>query len=458
MSGIISKHKQDNLVVKELDATEVLFADSLDKKLFEKNFVDLTVTSPPYNVGIVYNSTGDDGDYEDYLKCTKKWLENVYYWTRHTGRLCLNIPLDKNKGGQKSVGADITTIAQKVGFSYHSTIIWNEQNISKRTAWGSWLSASAPYVIAPVELIVILYKGDWKKNRRGESDITKEEFMAWTNGLWTFNGESKKRIGHPAPFPKQLPLRCIKLFSYVGDTVFDPFLGSGTTVLVADNLGRKGVGVEIDETYYNLSINRIEKNKEANMTSQKELLKEFFKNNSNRDINHPEVVDWAVEEWRKRKGEVFRDPDRGIRSLHQEGFLIKVSKGVYRYDPSLEENIKFGNFTQEQKRIIKERYEYRCAVCGAGEEEGVEIHVDHIKPRERGGKSTLDNGQVLCSTHNNFKKHFKQTETGKRMFIALYKIAKENGDKHLQKFLTEVLGVYEKYNINSQIEWKDDNK
>ena len=238
---------------------KVLHADSLNSNLFKDSFVDLTVTSPPYNVGIVYNSSNDDGEYQDYLNFTEKWLNNLYRWTKETGRLCLNIPLDKNKGGQKSVGADITRIAQKVGFSYHSTIIWNEQNISKRTAWGSWLSASAPYVIAPVELIVVLYKEQWKKNRRGESDTTKEEFMAWTNGLWTFNGESKKRIGHPAPFPKQLPFRCIKLFSYIGDTIFDPFLGSGTTVLVAENLGRKGVGVEIDETYYKLALNRIEK-------------------------------------------------------------------------------------------------------------------------------------------------------------------------------------------------------
>jgi len=103
--------------------------------------------------------------------------------------------------------------------------VWNEGNISRRTAWGSWLSASAPYVIAPVELIVILYKDAWKKTRGSKiSDIKKEEFMAWTNGLWTFNGESKKKIGHPAPFPRELPYRCIKLFSYVNDLVLTHFV------------------------------------------------------------------------------------------------------------------------------------------------------------------------------------------------------------------------------------------
>ena len=108
--------------------------------------------------------------------------------------------MDKNKNGQQSVGADLTTIAKKIGWKYHSTIIWNEGNISRRTAWGSWMSASAPYVIAPVELIVEDYKKEWKKtNGNRLNDITREEFMEWTNGVWTFNGESKKRIGHPAP-------------------------------------------------------------------------------------------------------------------------------------------------------------------------------------------------------------------------------------------------------------------
>ena len=87
--------------------------------------------------------------------------------------MCLNIPLDKNKGGQQSVGADITRMARDIGYGYHSTIVWHEGNISRRTAWGSWMSASAPFVIAPVELIVLLYRDTWKKRNRGTSDITR---------------------------------------------------------------------------------------------------------------------------------------------------------------------------------------------------------------------------------------------------------------------------------------------
>ena len=185
-------------------------------------------------------------------------MTNCYNWSKNESRFCLNIPLDKNKGGNKSVGADLTRIAQEVGWNYKSTIIWNEGNISRRTAWGSWKSASAPMVIAPVELIVVLYKGDWKKTQGSKiSDISSEEFKDWTQGVWCFNGESKKRIGHPAPFPKELPYRCIKMFSYVGDVVFDPFAGSGTTLIVAQNTNRKSVGIELDPTYFELAKQRI---------------------------------------------------------------------------------------------------------------------------------------------------------------------------------------------------------
>jgi site-specific DNA-methyltransferase (adenine-specific) len=236
----------------------IINADTCKPELFVGEFIDLIVTSPPYNVGIDYDSNDDTLGYHDYLDFSRQWIGNCYEWSKPHARLLLNIPLDKNKGGHRSVGADLTQIAQATGWEYHATIVWNEGNISRRTAWGSWMSASAPYVIAPVELIVVLYKDSWKKQLGSkESDISRDEFIAWTNGFWTFNGESKKRIGHPAPFPRQLPYRCIKLFSYVGDVVFDPFLGSGTTLIEAHNNGRIGVGVEIDSGYCELAQKRI---------------------------------------------------------------------------------------------------------------------------------------------------------------------------------------------------------
>jgi site-specific DNA-methyltransferase (adenine-specific) len=232
--------------------------DVLKLEAIPKSSVDLIITSPPYNIDIKYNSHDDKISYEKYLEFSYKWLSKCFDLLKDDGRMCLNIPLDKNKGGQQSVGADLTILAKKIGFKYHSTIIWNEGNISRRTAWGSWLSASAPYVIAPIELIVVLYKNDWKKNNKRNSDISKEEFIEWTNGLWTFPGQSKKGAGgHPAAFPIELPRRCIKLFSYVEDVVFDPFLGSGTTLIAAYLNNRKGIGVEIDKDYCDLSVKRL---------------------------------------------------------------------------------------------------------------------------------------------------------------------------------------------------------
>ncbi len=247
---------------------KIIHDDFLTTNLIEKNSIDLIVTSPPYNVDIHYNSFQDDIPYETYLEFTVQWLRKAYSLVKSDGRMCLNIPLDKSKGrkgaGFQSVYADITNIAKEVGWKYFSTIIWNEGNISRRTAWGSWLSARAPYVIAPVEVIIIFYKERWQKIKKGESDITKHEFMEWTNGLWTFSGESKKKVGHPAPFPVELPRRCIKLFSFVGDTVLDPFMGSGSTLIACALLNRKGIGVDIDENYCGLAKNRLINEAEMN--------------------------------------------------------------------------------------------------------------------------------------------------------------------------------------------------
>jgi site-specific DNA-methyltransferase (adenine-specific) len=234
--------------------------DILTTTSVPENSVDLIVTSPPYNVDIHYNSHADNLTYDEYLEFTQKWIKKCFGLAKNEGRFLLNIPLDKNKGGQKSVGADITKIAKDIGWKYHSTIIWNEGNISRRTAWGSYMSASAPYVIAPVELILVLYKDSWKKTSGSrKNDITKQEFMDWTNGIWTFPGQSRKGAGgHPAPFPTELPKRCIKLFSFVGDTVLDPFLGSGSTLIASYLHKRKGIGVDIDKDYCNIAIRRLQ--------------------------------------------------------------------------------------------------------------------------------------------------------------------------------------------------------
>ncbi len=235
-------------------------ADATNIGVLDRESIDLTVTSPPYNVGKHYSGENDDSiSYEAYMNFTRQWLDRCYQWTKSTGRLCVNVSLDKNKNGKQPLSADITQAALSVGWKYHATIIWNEGNISRRTAWGSWKSASAPHVIAPVEVIIVLYKDYWKRKNQGVSDITAEEFKDWVKGVWKFNGESGKRIGHEAPFPRELPKRCIKLFSFVGDTVLDPFAGSGTTMIEAINHGRFAVGIELEKRYVDLSKERVSK-------------------------------------------------------------------------------------------------------------------------------------------------------------------------------------------------------
>ncbi len=240
---------------------KIINNDATDVTCLHENSVDLIVTSPPYNLGKRYNKCEkvDALPYEDYLEFSEKWLENCYFWSKNTGRLCVNVSLDKNKFGKQPLSADITKIAMKVGWKYHATIIWNEGNISRRTAWGSWMSASAPHVIAPVETIIVLYKNEWKREKQGENDISRDEFLDWVGGRWNFNGESGKRIGHEAPFPRELPKRCIKLFSFIEDTILDPFLGSGTTIIEAINNNRNAIGIEFEKKYCNLTKSRIEK-------------------------------------------------------------------------------------------------------------------------------------------------------------------------------------------------------
>ena len=250
------KEVSDVYGVDRSDEIKIINADIHHAGLTESS-IDLIITSPPYNVDIKYASNNDELNYPEYLKFSKEWMTVCYDAAKDDGRFCLNIPLDKNKGGHHSVYADLVTVAKEVGWQYFTSIVWNEGNISRRTAWGSWLSASAPHVIAPVEMIVVLYKKQWKKINKGVSSISKVDFMNWTNGVWTFNGESKKRIGHPAPFPLELPRRCIEMFSYVGDMVLDPFSGSGTTMLACSKLNRRGIGVDIDPSYCALAMNRL---------------------------------------------------------------------------------------------------------------------------------------------------------------------------------------------------------
>lgn len=186
----------------------------------------------------------------------------------------------------------------------------------------------------------------------------------------------------------------------------------------------------------------------------KDLLIEYFKTHPKEDMQHGPVVDWVEARYKRLYNKKPRDTWRSIRNLHETGFLIKVKKGIYRYDPNAVKQRELEDFTPEQKETILKRDGYKCVICGRGKREGVELQVDHIKPKYLGGKSTIENGQTLCAQHNFIKKTLKQTETGKKMFIRLYELAKKEKNEELLRFCTDILEMYEKHKINSHIIWK----
>ena len=192
--------------------------------------------------------------------------------------------------------------------------------------------------------------------------------------------------------------------------------------------------------------------------SQIEFVKAWFRRNPNRDIPHRESKKELEVTWMALTDKRFEDADRAMRKLASEGFLKKVGKGVYRYDPEDEHKRVLHDFTEADKKIILKRDGYRCVICGKGKADGVELHVDHIKPKDLGGTTVITNGQVLCGQHNYFKKISSQTETGKKFFIRLLESIKADQDSNPNKddyivFCTDLLEVFEKHGINGHIEW-----
>jgi len=183
-----------------------------------------------------------------------------------------------------------------------------------------------------------------------------------------------------------------------------------------------------------------------------ELIMEYFNNHPNQDLNHGPVVDWVEEQYLKEDNKKPRDIWRAIRKLHQEGKLIKIKKGVYRYDPNqVVSNEELFDFTDEIKKSIFKRDGYKCIVCGRGIKDGVEITADHIKPKDKGGQNNLENGQTLCTEHNLIKKNYSQTEAGKKYFIKIYEKAVENNDENMINFCKNIFDIYDKFRINGHI-------
>jgi len=221
------------------------------------NSVHLVVTSPPYNVGKEYDKNLTLNEYLEFLK--RVWRE-VYRVLVPGGRICINIA---NLGRKPYIPLHAYIIRDmlEIGFLMRGEVIWNKgSSAGSSTAWGSWCSPANPTLRDIHEYILIFSKGSFQRKnpKHKRSTISKEEFLEFTKSIWTFPAVSAKEIGHPAPFPVELPYRCIQLYTYEGDVVLDPFMGSGQTAIAAIKTGRYYIGYEINEEYVKLAERRIQ--------------------------------------------------------------------------------------------------------------------------------------------------------------------------------------------------------
>jgi site-specific DNA-methyltransferase (adenine-specific) len=230
------------------------------------NCLHLMITSPPYNVSKEYD---EDLSLQEYLKLLHEAFSETYRVLVNGGRACVNVA---NLGRKPYIPLSdyISNMMIDIGFNMRGEIIWNKAaSASPSTAWGSWQSAANPILRDMHEYILIFSKGLYKRERTKEEKtnkkdtITKEQFMDWTKSVWAMNAERAGRIGHPAPFPEELPYRLIQLYSFTEDIILDPFMGSGTTAVSAIKSQRNYVGYDVREEYITLANKRIKIAKES---------------------------------------------------------------------------------------------------------------------------------------------------------------------------------------------------
>jgi site-specific DNA-methyltransferase (adenine-specific) len=228
---------------------QILIGDCRDAlKSVEAKSVHLVVTSPPYNLNIEYGKHKDSMPFDQYMEFTKEWLRECYRVLRDDGRICVNMPIYTHKKLQRNLLMAYHEGMTKIGFVEREMILWVKKfqsGIGRGKVYGTWNPAN-PRMHYPCEAILVMNKRD-AKLKGSRSDIKAWELRNWRRNVWFITPEKDR--SHPAPFPEELPRRLIKFFSFVGQTVVDPFLGSGTTMKVACELNRKCMGIELDEQY-----------------------------------------------------------------------------------------------------------------------------------------------------------------------------------------------------------------
>lgn len=220
------------------------------------NAVHLMVTSPPYNAGKEYDQ---DLTLEDYLAFLRRIWDEVYRVLVPGGRACINIA-NLGRKPYLPLHAYLAQDMEGLGFLMRGEIIWNKAaSASASTAWGSWCSPTNPTLRDVHEYILVFSKSSYQRKNiyQARSSITRDHFLEWTKSVWNIPAESARKIGHPAPFPLELPRRLIELYTFEGEIVLDPFMGSGQTALAALSTGRRYIGYEINPSYISLAEKRI---------------------------------------------------------------------------------------------------------------------------------------------------------------------------------------------------------
>jgi len=267
-------------------------------KTLSEGCIDLVVTSPPYNCGIKYDTHIDDLPMNEYWSWTREWLTETYRLIKDDGRVSINIPYEVNvqdRGGRVFFVSEFYQIMKEVGFKFFGIVDLEEDSPhrSKTTAWGSWMSPSSPYIYNPKECVILAYKKQHIKKVKGEpewkgvpteieqedgtlkkkivyEEKDKKEFMELVFGQWNYFADTKSLT--KATFSMDIPTKAIKILSYKNDVVLDPFAGSGTSLVAAEILDRRWLGIELSENYTKVAQKRVQ-----DFVDQKKQIKIEFK-------------------------------------------------------------------------------------------------------------------------------------------------------------------------------------
>lgn len=264
---------------------KILNGDCIEvMKTIPEGSVDLLVTSPPYGVNIAYDVHNDDMTPEEYLKFTKEWMTEAYRVLKDDGRIALNIPYEINrqdKGGRVFLVSEVWQTMKQIGYKFFGIVDLEEESPhrSRTTAWGSWMSPSSPYIYNPKECVILAYKKQHIKKIKGQPQWTyeladvedengvikqkkmytedqKREFIDLVFGQWNYFADTKSMT--KATFSMDIPTKAIKILSYKNDVVLDPFAGSGTSLVAAEVLDRRWIGIELSPNYTEVARKRVQ--------------------------------------------------------------------------------------------------------------------------------------------------------------------------------------------------------